>query len=161
MLRDVSGDDSPRIPLFFALVESHDYSLAISDAEPMIRTGLLPYDQSESDDEDAPMTPPIDGFSWMLHRPEACNALDELNPTGSGACAETQMPAISIREKEQLAEKLSDSHKHLGDLPLATNYLRIAIQLETDAKHRASLREFSAQLRAESARRSADGRAGQ
>ncbi len=157
VLREVSGDDSPRIPLFFALVESGEYSLAISDAEPMIRTGLLASLPSESDGEEGPMTQPVDQ-TFPGDAPIAtCSDADEDDQaSASGACAETPMPAISIREQEQLAEKLSASYEHIGDLALATNYLQIVLQLETNAKHRATLRESIARLRDESARRDAD-----
>jgi hypothetical protein len=143
--------------LFFALVESGEYSLAISDAEPMIRTGLLPNLQSESDGEEGPMKPAIDQISAGDASVATCSDADEGDQaSASGACAETQMPAISIREQEKLAEKLSASYEHIGDLALATNYLQIVLQLETNAKHRATLRESIARLRDESARRDAD-----
>ncbi len=179
LLRENSADDSPRVALFFALSASRQYSIAISDLEPLIRADLLPYVSPNSgvDDYEAEKSllrsPGDDGSTTHSEVSEIDSDTDN---NADDVDASTDRSSDSSNGEDgwrigstvvskfvgdkhaqaRIAVTLADSYEHLGDLPQATHYVQIALQTETDAQNRAAARKILSRLHARTARRDND-----
>jgi len=142
-LRDDSNGDAARIPLFFAAVDAHQYSLAVADLQPLLRKGFLNETYRdparEAEEQDAAER----GAEYQETHAQAETAQNDDvqdNDDASDPLGTVQRPnapsALSPAEKTRIAADLAIAEEHLGRLREAAQHFQIAKRLETNADRR-------------------------
>jgi tetratricopeptide (TPR) repeat protein len=144
-LQDLSNVDSPRVPLFFAAVDSQQYSFALADLDPLLRAGLFSRDaprfQNDADGEDLDESAGLGADS--AEQPEVADA-------------PRLTPQFSSPERARIALNLAVVQEKLENLDEALRYLQIAEKLELRTARRKTIHTNLERVRAIIVRQAAD-----
>ncbi|MBV9438198.1 MAG: hypothetical protein JOZ44_19215 [Acidobacteria bacterium] len=122
-LEQSQGEDSARLPLFFALVSARRDRLAISTIDPWLQSGIVL----------SPPEPP-----QPLEGDEESNVDDNQLRDESEPVAPA-LPRFTTAERERIAAALASAYERLHNFDQASEYYRLAARLQTAKAAKAEL----------------------
>jgi hypothetical protein len=162
-LRDTSNADSARIPLFFAAVDAHQYSLAVADLQPLLRKGLLNETYRDPGREAEEQDAAERGAEYQEEHEQGETAQNDDVQNDADAPDDTKTRQqsnapilVSAAEKTRIAASLALAEERLGYLREAMQHFQIAERQETNANRRKTAHRSFVRVRAEIDRQAKD-----
>jgi cellulose synthase operon protein C len=148
VLKDTPGENAARLPLFFAMIQTKQYRVAIAAFHPILRDQFSelqrPGFQDSAEESESGANQDSDVYSASDG-----SQVDESDFAGSPH----RSVAISREQRARIAEGLAEAHESFGELSEAARLLEIARRTETNPARKQEIAHHLAELHSEISRR--------